>query len=104
MGQLTTIATRPDEASAELTAGFLRRQGIQCRVVADADSISLYGSGAYARYRLIVPPEDALRARALLGPEGGEPGSTGRGQSKLIVGLAAASLLVALVGAFCGQR
>jgi len=100
---MVVVATQPDEGAAEIAAGYLRHEGIKCIVVADPESLSLYGSASKATHRVLVPRRDAERARALL-LRGTPPARGARLQAALIAAGAGALLLISLLGWLASQR
>lgn len=69
------VATYGTRAEAELAAGLLRSEGIECTVSAD-DAGGAYGGMVLSTgARVLVPPGDASRAAELLGNAEGNGGT-----------------------------
>ncbi len=68
--KMTVVAEFTNARDANIAAGMLENNGIQCHVVDDAMS-TLYGAGAtWAPVRLFTSVGDAERAAALLAQHG----------------------------------
>jgi hypothetical protein len=60
------VGDYPNQMEAEMWAGVLREQGIQCRTVQIGADVAAVGINAWVAHDLRVRAEDAARARELL--------------------------------------